>query len=218
MFAGQEKSSFSMYNGINLLNSMTFSLKAYKRREICIHFTNWFFPKVFTGNEKCNFDRTTETFLLNSRFFWLKMRKNLKQNCNFFSEFFFHRSVSWTPNNAILTNLLQWLRRINEILLAQSRNWSENCKFFKGNYVFRKVPLHTEKAVLYALSDIISAAVQFFLFKVQEMNKSVHTLAKRFFIWMLAGRKKCRFESLAETIFLSLNIPPLKNWKWWKAL
>ena len=111
MFAGQEKSSFSMYNGINLLNSMTFSLKAYKRREICIHFTNWFFPKVFTGNEKCNFERTTETFWLKSRFFWLKMRKKLKQKCNFFSEFFFHRSVSWTPNNAILTNLLQWFRR-----------------------------------------------------------------------------------------------------------
>ena len=39
------------------------------------------------------------------------MRKKLKQNCNFFSEICFHRSVSWTPNNAILTNLLQWFRR-----------------------------------------------------------------------------------------------------------
>ena len=36
----------------------------------------------------------------------------------------------------------------NEVLSAESGNWSKNCKFFKGNYILRKVALDTEKAVL----------------------------------------------------------------------
>ena len=36
----------------------------------------------------------------------------------------------------------------SEVLSDESRNWSKNCKFFKGNYLLRKVALDTEKAVL----------------------------------------------------------------------
>ena len=49
----------------------------------------------------------------------------------------------WNFDNSAAT-----IPQKNEVLSAQSRKWSKICKFFKGNYILRKVVLDTEKGVL----------------------------------------------------------------------
>ena len=140
MFAGQEKSSFEKDAGINSLNSGNFIFKAYQCRQSCIQFTNWFYLKVITGHEKCKVDGTAETCLLNINFLAQK-RKKLNKIVTFSVNLFLvgvfrgHQKMQFSQ---FCCNDFAILQR-NEVLSAQSKIWSTNCKFFRETMFCEKL-------------------------------------------------------------------------------
>ena len=108
MFAGQEKNSFDKDAGINWLNSVNFYFQSLQMSTKLYSIYQLILPKSNYWTQKLQFWRNCRNIFAEVLIFLAQMRKKTEQNRNFFSEFVFSRSVSWTPKNAIFTILLQW--------------------------------------------------------------------------------------------------------------
>ena len=111
MFAGQEKNSFDKDAGINSLNSGNFNFQSLQMSTKLYSIYQLILPESIYWTQKMQFMRNCRKIFAEVLNFLAQNAEKTEQNRNFFSEIVFTRSVSWTPNNAIFTILLQWFCR-----------------------------------------------------------------------------------------------------------
>ena len=141
MFAGQEKNSFDKDAGINSLNSGNFYFQSLQMSTKLYSIYQLILPKSNYWTQKMQFWRNCRNIFAEDLIFLAQMRKNLNKIVTFSVNLFLvgvfreHQTMQFSQ---FCCNDFAILQR-NEVLSAQSKIWSTNCKFFRETMFCEKL-------------------------------------------------------------------------------
>ena len=189
MFAGQEKSSIDKDAGIGSLNCGIFSAQSPKGSTNLSSFYQLILRESFYWTRKRQFWRPWRKIFAEVEFFLRQISETFERKCKFFSEPIFPRSVSWTPNIAILTNLLQWFRRKVKFYRLKAES-DQKIVSFSRETMFCEKFLLTRKRQFWRSFRYNFCCSQVFSAKSAEIEQKCTHFIKTIFNWKLAGKRK----------------------------
>ena len=182
MFAGQEKSSIDNYAGISSLNSRIFFCSKPKIIDKFVFILPIdFIWKYLLERKNAILAELQKQFCWNLDFLAQNSVRN-EQNRNFFSETVFHRSVSWTPNKAILTTLRKWFRRKTKFYRLKAEIDRKTVFFPKETIFWEKLPSTRRKQFWSSFRCNFCCSPAFSAKNCKKLNKSKHISRKSFSI------------------------------------